>query len=293
MKSSMGTQGVPGAAPGRHQAPPAASGLSEREFRQIRELAHRTFGLDLKPGKEALVNARLAHRVQELGLASIAEYLEAVKADRTGLELERLINALTTNHTSFLREPQHFELLRAQVLPALARRASFWVWSAGCSTGEEPYSILFTAAESLGARIGALRLLATDISTRALERAQAGIYPAERLEELPAGWAQRYLQRGTGRWEGSVRVKPEWRARVEFRRLNLMEDFSFLPPMAVIFCRNVMIYFDKTTQERLVRRFEERLEPGGWLLIGHSEGLMGVRHGLEYVKPAVYRKPAA
>lgn len=268
-------------------------GLGEREFREIRELARRTFGLDLKPGKEALVNARLARRVQELGLGSIAEYLEAVKADRTGEELERLINALATNHTSFLREPQHFELLRGRILPELSRRPLFWIWSAGCSTGEEPYSILFVAAETLGARIGAMRLLATDISTRALERAQAGIYPMERLERLPAGWPQKYFQRGTGRWEGSVRVKPEWRTRVEFRRLNLMEDFSSLPRMAVIFCRNVMIYFDKPTQERLVRRFEERLEPGGWLLIGHSEGLMGVRHGLEYVMPAVYRKPAA
>ncbi|MCX7604368.1 MAG: protein-glutamate O-methyltransferase CheR [Bryobacteraceae bacterium] len=271
----------------------AAAGLGEREFRELRELARRTFGLDLKPGKEALVHARLARRVQELGLGSIAEYIEAVKADRTGLELERLINALATNHTSFLREPQHFALLRERILPELAPRASFWIWSAGCSTGEEPYTILFTAAERLGARIGAMRLLATDISTRALEKAQAAIYPAERLQGLPPGWPQKYFQRGTGRWEGSVRVKPEWRARVDFRRLNLMEDFSFLPRMAVIFCRNVMIYFDKATQERLVRRFEDRLEPGGWLLIGHSEGLMGVRHGLEYVMPAVYRKPAA
>lgn len=269
-----------------------SQGLTEREFREIRELARRTFGLDLRPGKEALVNARLARRVQELGLGSIAEYIEAVKADRTGVELERLINALATNHTQFLREPQHFELLRGRILPELERRASFWIWSAGCSSGEEPYSILFTAAEALGGRIGALRLLATDISTRALEKAQAGIYPMERLEGLPPGWPQKYFQRGVGRWEGSVRVKPEWRAKVDFRRLNLMEDFSHLPAMAVIFCRNVMIYFDKPTQEGLVRRFEDRLEPGGWLLIGHSEGLMGVRHGLEYVKPAVYRKPS-
>lgn len=268
-------------------------GLTEKEFREIRELAYRSFGLDLRPGKEALVNARLARRVQELGLGSLSEYVEAVKADRTGEELERLINALTTNHTSFLREPQHFALLREAVLPPLIRRGTVRIWSAGCSTGEEPYTILFTAAEALGAeRIGSLRLLATDISTRVLEKAQAGIYPGERLEGLPPGWAQRFFQKGEGRWEGNVRVKPEWRARVKFRRLNLMEDFSFLPRCHVIFCRNVMIYFDKPTQERLVRRFEERLEPGGWFLIGHSEGLMGIRHGLDYVRPAVYRKPA-
>jgi chemotaxis protein methyltransferase CheR len=271
----------------------AMQGLSEREFREIRELAYRIFGLDLRPGKEALVNARLARRVQELGLGSLSEYVEAVKADRTGEELERLINALTTNHTSFLREPQHFALLREAVLPALAGRGPVKIWSAGCSTGEEPYTILFTAAEVLGPeRIGSLQILATDISTRVLEKAQAGIYPAERLEGLPPGWAQRFFQKGEGRWEGSVRVKTEWRARIEFRRLNLMEDFSFLPRFHVIFCRNVMIYFDKPTQERLVRRFEDRLEPGGWFLIGHSEGLMGVKHGLAYIRPAVYRKPA-
>lgn len=269
-------------------------GLTEKEFREIRELAYKIFGLDLKPGKEALVNARLARRVQELGLGSLSEYVEAVKADRTGEELERLINALTTNHTSFLREPQHFALLREAVLPPLAGRAAIRIWSAGCSTGEEPYTILFTAAETLGQeRIGSLHLLATDISTRVLEKAQAGIYPQERLEGLPPGWAQQFFQRGEGRWAGSVRVKPEWRARVEFRRLNLMQDFSHLPRFHVIFCRNVMIYFDKPTQERLVARFADRLEPGGWFLIGHSEGLMGIRHGLEYVKPAVYRKPGS
>lgn len=268
-------------------------GLTEKEFREIRELAYRSFGLDLRPGKEALVNARLARRVQELGLGSLSEYVEAVKADRTGEELERLINALTTNHTSFLREPQHFALLRETVLPPLRGRGGVRIWSAGCSTGEEPYTILFTAADVLGAeRIGALELLATDISTRVLDTAQAGIYPRERLEGLPPGWAQRFFQKGEGRWEGSVRVKPEWRARVEFRRLNLMQDFSHLPRFRVIFCRNVMIYFDKPTQERLVARFTDRLEPGGWFLIGHSEGLMGVRHELEYVKPAVYRKPS-
>ncbi len=271
----------------------AMQGLTEQEFREIRELAYRIFGLDLKPGKEALVNARLARRVEEMGLGSLSEYVEAVKRDRTGDELERLINALTTNHTSFLREPQHFALLREAVLPPLAERGAVRIWSAGCSTGEEPYTILFTAAEALPPeRLARLELLATDISTRVLEKARSGIYPQERLQGLPRGWAQRFFQKGEGRWEGMVRVKPEWRARIEFRRLNLMEDFSHLPRFGVIFCRNVMIYFDKPTQERLVQRFADRLEPGGWFLIGHSEGLMGVQHELEYVRPAVYRKPA-
>ncbi len=271
---------------------PAALGPSD--FRKIQSMAREVFGLELKCGKEALVSARLSRRVRDLGLYDIAGYLHAVRADRTGIELARLIDALTTNFTCFLREPQHFELLHRQILPELAEGGSFQVWSAGCSTGEEPYSILFQAIEAMGeSRSRAMKLLATDISTRALEAAQAGVYSESRLKELPVGWPAKYFQRGTGQSSGLVRVRPEWRSRLSFERLNLMQDFRHVPLCSVIFCRNVMIYFDKPTQERLVQRFTERLEPGGWLLIGHSEGLMGIRHELNYVKPAVYRKPAA
>ena len=266
--------------------------LRPGEFEAIRSLAHEHFGLDLRSGKEALVSARLSKRVRDLGLAGISHYLELVKADRTGVELAKLIDALTTNHTSFLREPQHFEMLGSTVLPELARRPSFQIWSAGCATGEEPYSILLYVADALGEQqASAMNLLATDISTRALEAATAGIYADQRLHEMPPSWPKRYFLRGTGASRGSIRVRPEWRQRVTFQRLNLMEDFSHVPKCSVIFCRNVMIYFDKPTQERLVRRFAERLESGGYLFIGHSEGLMGIQHGLEYVRPAVYRNP--
>lgn len=278
-------------APLQSVAPVETPALRPGEFEEIRHLAHDHFGLDLKSGKEALVSARLSKRMRDLGLADIGRYLELVKADRTGLELAKLIDALTTNFTSFLREPQHFELLGSTILPELARRPSFQIWSAGCATGEEPYSILFSVADRLGEQAAAMKLLATDISTRALEAATAGIYPEQRLKEMPPNWPKRFFQRGTGGSAGSIRVRPEWRQRVSFQRLNLMEDFSGGPKCAVIFCRNVMIYFDKPTQEQLVRRFAERLEPGGWLFIGHSEGLMGIRHGLEYVRPAVYRNP--
>lgn len=255
-------------------------------------MAHSVFGLDLRPGKEALVSARLSKRLRTLGLSGVRSYLEAVKADRTGAELAMLIDALTTNYTSFFREPQHFEFLSSTVLPELAARPSFHIWSAGCATGEEPYSILFHTADTLGGEpASVLRLTATDISTRALEVASAGIYPEQRLREMPPSWPKRYFLRGAGASQGSIRVRPEWRQRITFQRLNLMEDFSHVPPCSVIFCRNVMIYFDKPTQESLVRRFAGRLEPGGWLFIGHSEGLMGIQHGLESVRPAIYRKP--
>jgi chemotaxis protein methyltransferase CheR len=271
---------------------PPGETIHPAQFREIQTLAHDVFGLDLKPGKEALVSARLGRRARELGLRDISQYLERVKADRSGAELAGLIDALTTNFTSFLREAAHFDLLRNRILPELRGRQSFTAWSAGCSTGEEPYSILFHCAEFLGeSGLGALRLLATDISTRVLAVAEAGVYAADKAKDLPEAWQKRYFQRGEGRSSGLVRVRPEWRSRVSYSRLNLMQDFSSMPRCALIFCRNVMIYFDKQTQEQLVQRFAEQLEPAGWLLIGHSEGLMGVRHGLDYVMPAVYRKP--
>jgi len=271
---------------------PAAPRVSPEQFQQIRALAYKTFGLDLKQGKEALVSARLQKRVSALGLGTIGEYLRILGADRTGAELTRLIDALTTNFTSFQREPQHFDLLRRQILPEIATSSvRAGIWSAGCSTGEEPYTILMHAAEALGEQnLAKLRLLATDISTQALEKAKAAVYPADRLSSIPEAWRKKYLQKGVGAREGQFRVRKELAARVEFRRLNLMEPFEDAGTFRVIFCRNVMIYFDKPTQERLVSRFAGRLEPLGWLFIGHSEGLMGIRNELEYVMPAVYRR---
>lgn len=274
------------------QAPVFVSTVQPVEFRKIQALTRQVAGIDLREGKEALVGARLHKRIRELGLTDVSAYLDLVEADCTGLELATLIDALTTNFTSFLREPQHFEFMRSVVLPALSTRSSFCIWSAGCATGEEPYSILFHLVQCLGEqRLARIEILATDISTRALSAAAAGVYPDSRLKELPDAWHKRFFQRGTGQQEGKIRVREEWRSRVRFQHLNLMEDFSHLPVCEVIFCRNVMIYFDKPTQQRLVRRFADRLEPGGWLLIGHSEGLMGFDHELSYIMPAVYRKP--
>jgi chemotaxis protein methyltransferase CheR len=268
--------------------------VSQNEFAEIRDLAYKTFGLDLKQGKEALVTARLSKRLASLGLGTIGEYLEVLRSDRSGTELESLIDALATNYTSFQREPQHFDLLRTKILPAMsASSGRTGIWSAGCSTGEEPYTILMHAADVLGEQnLGRLRLLATDISNKVLAKARAGVYTLDKLNDLPADWRRRFLQKGVGELSGSFRIRPDLASKVEFSRLNLMEPFENAGAFRVIFCRNVMIYFDKQTQERLVRKFAAQLEPGGWLLVGHSEGLMGVRNDLEYVMPAVYRKPA-
>jgi chemotaxis protein methyltransferase CheR len=268
--------------------------LTAREFEQFRRLAHEKFGLDLRNGKETLVSARLGKKIRELNFRSFQEYYRSVLEDRTGEALTALIDALTTNHTSFFREPAHFEFLRRTILPRLRERDRIAIWSAACSTGEEPYSIAFGLLEELGEEaLAKTRILATDISTRVLASAQRGAYPAERFDGIPAHQLRRYLLRGEQRFKDWYRVKPEVRAAVEFRRLNLMERFSHLGPFPVIFCRNVMIYFDKPTQQGLVNRLAGCLEPGGYLLIGHAESLNGVDHPLRYVRPAIYRKPEA
>jgi len=265
--------------------------LTDREFEQFRELAYERFGLDLKDGKQGLVAARLGKKLREHGFRTFQAYYEHVLADSTGEALVVLIDALTTNFTSFLREPAHFDYLRKTILPEIRSSERIRIWSAACSTGEEPYTIAFSVLEELGsAARGRFELLATDISTKALGTALTAVYPAERFEGFPRDWMRRYLRRGDGRWRGWYRVKPEVRSVVEFRRLNLMEPFAHLLRFHVVFCRNVMIYFDKPTQADLVARLTDRLEPDGYLLTGHSESLLGKHPGLSYVRPAVYRK---
>jgi chemotaxis protein methyltransferase CheR len=279
----------------RQEDPPpagAALALTQAEFEQIRRLAHEKFGLDLRKGKEDLVAARLGSKIRELRFGSFREYYRHVLEDTTGEALIGMIDALATNHTGFLREPAHFEFMRQHVLPALAQRPRMEVWSAACSTGEEPYTIAFTLMERmLPGEYEKLRIWATDISTKALEGARRGIYPADRFREFPAAWMRRFLLRGEGRWVGWYRIKPEVQQQIEFARLNLVEPLPQLRRFPLIFCRNVMIYFDKPTQEALVNRLAECLEPGGYLFVGHAESLTGLRHPLRYVRPAVYVNP--
>ena len=270
--------------------PPA---LSQADFRKISDLAYRRFGLNLPPGKEGLVAARLGKKIRQGGFATFAEYHRHVLADRTGETLVGLIDALTTNFTSFLRESAHFDLLTQAATTEFRDASSFRVWSAACSSGEEPYSIvmsLLNAAQTAPCRwAGDLRVLATDISTKVLEKARAGIYEASRFEGVPEHWRRGFLLKGLGRYQGSFKIKPSVAAHVDFMRLNLIEP---LPPgtFQFVFCRNVMIYFDKPTQQDMVRRLADHIEPGGYFFVGHSETLNGIDHPLRYVRPAVYRK---
>ncbi len=265
--------------------------LTEREFLNISRLAYEKFGLQLKPEKYELVTARLGKKVRAAGCRSFQEYYQRVVDDRTGEALIELIDALATNFTNFLREPAHFEFLLKEVLPECAARDRLAIWSTACSTGEEPYSIAFSVLDALagGAR-PQLRILATDISSKALAEARRGVYPAAKLESLPPGWRRAFFLRGDGKWNGWYRVKPEIARQIEFRRINLIEPGSDLELFRVIFCRNVMIYFDKPTQQKLVGRLAAHLEPGGYLFIGHSESLTGIEHPLAYVRPTIYRR---
>ena len=269
---------------------PVSEVLSSREFDQISALAFETAGIDLRNGKRELVQARVGKKIREGRFGSFQEYYQHVESDRTGQGLIALLDALTTNFTSFLREPVHFELLRKKILPGITGQIR--VWSSACSSGEEPFTIAFSLLEELGMQnSGRIRILASDISQRMLDSAERGTYQAERFNDFPKDWLKKYLLRGSGSSEGWHRVKPAVRALIEFRRLNLMETFRPSQLFHVIFCRNVMIYFDKPTQEQVVNRLAGCLEPGGYLLIGHSESLTGLKHPYQYIQPAVYRKP--
>ncbi|SPF52347.1 MCP methyltransferase, CheR-type [Candidatus Sulfopaludibacter sp. SbA4] len=267
--------------------PAAVRPLAPQEFEQIRQLAYRTFGLDLKPGKEELVSARLRRLVGGGHFRSFQEYYRHVMADSTGEALARMIDALATNHTAFMREPDHFDFLRQQVLPTLAARDSLEVWSAACSTGEEVWTLACLLNDALPSRT--FRVAASDISNKALRFAAQAVYPVERCHGVPAEWLSRYFVAET-RPPKSYRISPRIRTQAAFRRINLVERFSWHRRFPVIFCRNVMIYFDRQTQERVVEHLADCLEPGGYLFVGHAESLTRVSHSLEYVRPAVYRK---
>jgi chemotaxis protein methyltransferase CheR len=265
------------------------------EFRRISQLAYEKFGLCLRDGKETLVAARLGKRVRQGGFRSFAEYHRHVISDPTGEALIELIDSLTTNYTCFLRERPHFDFLTKAATSEFRDYGGLRLWSAACSSGEEPYSLamcLLDAARAGGIRWAQnLRILATDISVRVLAKAKRGVYEAERFRAIPDHWWRSYVLRGEGTCAGFYKVKPEIAKCVEFDRLNLMEPFP-RGTFHAIFCRNVMMYFDKPTQQGIVTRLTECIESGGYLFVGHSETLTGIDHDLSYVRPAVYRKRA-
>lgn len=269
--------------------------ISDRQLATLSDVVYRHCGVDLRRGKKELVTARVAKRARAVGCTDLGEYLDGVLRDPGAPEFSRLIDALSTNLTCFFREGSHFIYLREQLLPGLVRqkesmgRRRIRAWSAGCSSGEEPYSIAMTVLDVLPDPWD-FKLLATDISHPVLETARRGVYSRQRVAEVPPPLRSRFLRPCPAQAQASVEVGPDLRDAIRFNYLNLMKPWPFQGPMDFIFCRNVMIYFDKPTQESLVNRFHDALAPGGTLFTGHSESLTGINHPFRYVAPTIYAR---
>ncbi len=269
--------------------------MTDKVFQRLSLFIHERVGIKLPPSKRTMLEARLQKRLRVLHYNSYEQYVDFVFTDE-GMEqeLRNLIDVVTTNTTEFFREPKHFDYLLGNVLPEWMRRNGsrpLSLWSAGCSIGMEPYTLGMVMQDFSEQYQGfSFQILATDISSRALQTASKAVYDEERIASIPDRLRKKYLLRSKDRTKRLVRIAPEIRKVVEFQRLNFMERFCFRNPMDIIFCRNVIIYFDKPTQERLFKQFCECLKPGGHLFIGHSESLAGMSLPLEQAAPTIYRR---
>jgi chemotaxis protein methyltransferase CheR len=272
--------------------------MTPADYERLSGFIYDVCGISLGDQKKTMLETRLQKRLRTLGIRSFGDYCDLVTDAARG-ETERipLIDLVTTNKTDFFREPNHYEYLTGHALPEAVR--SGWgisrplsVWSAGCSTGEEPYTLAMVLSEYAESVPGfAFGILATDISTRVLKAAHRAIYDAERIGPVPLPLRRKYLLRSRDPKAGLVRIAPEIREKVRFRHLNFLEsDFGMREPVDVVFCRNVIIYFDKATQERILTRIAGHMTPGGYLFMGHSETLFGLRVPVRQVAPTIYRR---
>jgi chemotaxis protein methyltransferase CheR len=273
--------------------------LSNGDFCRLSEFIHAHCGIKMPPAKRTMLEGRLKKRLHSLGIESFGEYCEYLLSPR-GKETEcvPMVDVVTTNKTDFFREPAHFDYLTQQALPELVHvrgtgvKSKLNVWSAGCSSGEEPYTLAMVLSEYAEQVVPLnFSVLATDISTRVLDKASRGIYEHERVEPVPPSMRTKYLLRSKNKDNALVRIAPELRSRVRFQRLNFMDDRFDIPErMTVVFCRNVLIYFDKPTQEEVLNRICRHLVPGGYLFTGHSEALHGLNLPLSSVAATIYRR---
>jgi chemotaxis protein methyltransferase CheR len=271
--------------------------FSKGDFEFLAKLAYEHAGISLSESKRNLVYGRLSRRLRVLGLASFGEYREFLEGG-DGSEIERFINSISTNHTKFFRESHHFAHFRTSLVQPFLKQdqkrggRKLRVWSAGCSSGEEPYTIALVLRRDITDIAGQdVRILATDIDTDVLAKASRGEYPADALDNIPDPFC-RYFQPTEGSEAATVTVAHDVRSLVTFRPLNLMEAWPIKGPFDAIFCRNVMIYFDSPTKSKLIERFVRLLKPGGWLYIGHSESLLGSHPGLQLMGRTIYRRDA-
>lgn len=265
--------------------------VSREEFLRLVTYMKDTYGINLEQ-KLALVEGRLWNVIKQKGFNSLQEYFDFVVSDKTGNEAKTLVTRLTTNYTYFMREDQHYKFLVGTILPELCPRLTnrdLRIWSAGCSSGEEPYTTAMVLDDYFGANKSQwdCKVLATDISPQVLSMAHEAVYPEDRLKNLPDSWKSKYFTKEPG---DMFRVKPFLKNEVVFGPFNLMEPFPFKKPFHVIFCRNVMIYFDKPTRDGLIERYYDALEPGGYLFIGLSETVDKNVTRFDFVRPSIYRK---
>lgn len=272
--------------------------FSDRDFKKIRELVSQHTGISLSEAKRDMVYSRLARRLRHLGLSSFKDYCQLLEGDSSDNELGHFTNAVTTNLTAFFRESHHFDFLAGTLLPELLRLKAdekrLRIWSAGCSTGEEPYSIAITLLENLPKHNSGwdVKILATDLDTNVLDTARRGVYDEERLKNIDSRRQRRWFKRGRGDNAGLLQVKPELKALMTFKQLNLMQDWPMKGPFDLIFCRNVIIYFDKPTQNVLMERYADLMANHGRLFLGHSETLYRVTERFKLMGQTIYKKTA-
>ncbi|WP_246194681.1 CheR family methyltransferase [Allochromatium palmeri] len=264
--------------------------LKDREFERFRHFIHERAGINLAPHKQQMVSARLQRRLRHLGLRSFDAYLERVFEPDQDHERQHLVDLLTTNETYFYREPAHFEYLREHVLPAY-RGLGLQVWSAACSTGEEVYTLAMVLADALGQ--GDWHILGTDISRRVLDQARQGLYPLERARHLPRAWLERYCLKGVRAQAGNLLIEPKLKSRVKLEQHNLLQPRRDGERFDIVFLRNVLIYFDPPTKQRVIDRLFESLRPGGLLFISHVESLQGIKTPLVMIRPSIFQRPSA
>jgi chemotaxis protein methyltransferase CheR len=275
-----------------------SAAIATEDFEYIRHLVYERSRINLGPDKLELVRSRLQKRLRALGLEDFGAYCRLLDSRDSEDELTALLDVISTNVTDFFREWRHFEFLREVALPAWRGKPAgpgtqvFRIWSGACSSGEEPYSLAILLSECLrDAPNLDWRIVGTDLSTRMLATAREAVYRIDRLKLPTPEWLRAYFQKGTGSYEGYVRVKPPLRQRIDFRHLNLMDwPYPFTEKFDAVFCRNVMIYFDHATQAMLVPRLAQQLVPGGYLFVGHSESLVGIDHQLKSIRPSVYQR---
>ena len=261
--------------------------FTSKDFERVRQLIYDHAGISLNPSKQDMVYSRLARRLRATGISNFKDYLALLENDNEA-EWEAFVNSLTTNLTSFFREPHHFPLLAEHVLKH-KRHEHIELWCSAASTGEEPYSMAMTMVDAFGSWTPPVNILATDLDTNVLAKAEAGVYPMERVEKLSPDQVKRFFLKGAGAQAGFVRVRPELRAMITFRQLNLLsETWPVRGPLDAIFCRNVMIYFDKATQLKILERFAPLLQPDGLLFAGHSESFHNAGHVFSLRGKTVY-----